>query len=212
MLKAAGILWFSIVFQILVYILVFPAGIQRLITFVYILLFTLWIIWDELKNTTVKSICSLMLCFVAIGVSLANYGLVFKDINGLFSDSCNIGRFISDNLSPDEVIITNADYATVAIMPYISNKVYNPVIRKPMTYMVQDRERFYTVPLDEAMAWMQESFPDRDGVYLIYFVNGGGISGLDTALAEISPLYETAQLLIGFGQSETYKLYYLPFD
>lgn len=203
----------AILYQILIYVFIYPNYISRDLSIIFMILYFLWTQKEGIRDIIGNRFINVMVIFFCLSSSFYHYPEFIKDINGNFSDSKNAGLFILENIADDELIISNGDYSVTAIAPYIpSYSLWNPVTRKTFTFSRQDSSINENTTYEEMIKWIKKDFPTHKDFYLIYIdYNDNYIVGLNEVLQNYRPIYQTEGNLIN-NYNEKYKVFHLKTD
>ena len=143
------ILFTSISFQIVLYILLYDASQQRLYSLAYILLLVIWMQNEDFKELESKQLTwkRRLKNFIIIAIFMLNIINGFRfciipEIKYNYSSSKETAKYINNNLPKDSIIISNKFSYTSAIIPYTKNiKYYNIISQEYFTFFVWDGKK-----------------------------------------------------------------------
>jgi hypothetical protein len=198
----------SLFYQFLVYAFVYVESIQKIITGIFILLWGLWVQWDQIHNKIVHWLYSSMVIFLSLMMMAQLYPEIFLDLTNLYSDSKNIALFINRNIPENSLVITNSDPAASALLPYLDgHTIMNPVTGEKLSYIRWSQDRTHVINDQQLREWIKTNFPEKREVYLIFLDtirNENHIDGIEKFIGSNKPIYQTKGITI---TDEAYDLY-----
>lgn len=206
--KPLLILLVSVFFQLCVYVIIYDFSTQRLLSWAFILIFSLWISWKELPKENLRSAWNLVLSGMAILMLIHFFPEIRADYAGKYSDSKRAAEFIQEEIPENALIVTNSDAVASALVPYLDEqRIWYPITRKWVSYICWNQERFTMISYDEMVERIRLAFPEQDSFYLIYNDPEGYVFGLQAVVDAMTPLYQTKGDVV---TNDTYKIYEFP--
>lgn len=207
---------FSAAAQMLIYVLIVAYTTQRCLTLVFIFIWFLWIVIDEIRVRTARRPESemakptglgqyhLLLLALCLAVTFGTGREVLADYNGVYSDGENAASKIS-GLTGGETVVTAEPARTSILAAYDpSQKYWSSQIGDYVTFTPLNRQwnSDYTfLELEEAVK--NAGIGDADGFYLLASTDAR-MTDLDIWKASWEKLYETEGDTI---TDEKYTLY-----
>lgn len=208
--RPALIAAFSIFYQVAFYAFLFREHTRYLMTWPFIILFSCCICWKGLRSRLLRTYLIIGLLGMTACITYIHGRLIVQDIRMPYSDSKNLGTYLEQNFSEDDLIVCDPDDITMAAIPYLSSQqIWNPVIKSTYTFVKWDAERQEHITVDELLSRINESFPETDHFYLIRG-RSGKIDGIEEYVQNSDLLYETSVVPIEAG--EQYRVFRVDLD
>ncbi len=207
--KQAIIFSGSIICQWAIYTCIIQASPHRVMTIVYIVLFSCWVGLSE-KKTKSKylniAITTLLIIFFGT-LSYLSIHRVRLEITHKYSTGQEIAKYIKSNLTEDYELIGTLDFKVSAILPYLNHqKAWNPTTKQYYSFINWNWERTQTLTPPQLLNNIEQKFLHHKNVYYIY--SGGENEEFKNYLIQnkkIKILYKTKNSTSG----EIYELYQL---
>ncbi len=203
---------FSVAWQLFIYQM-WPASTQRLITWLYILLWVLWVSYDadlmgqiidrcfaKLKtNRKFTYVCIIIIAFMII----MPFEKLTKDYTQEYSDAKDTAKFI-EQLPKEAVIYENTEDFCNSVIPYLKTKqIINPFNGKKASYCDRNKNKAHSCNVDEFLDMCRKKNPNKNEIYLLCSDESNSIENVEEILSNSQIVYRS----IGFVQVENYKLY-----
>ena len=127
-----------------------------------------------------------------------------KALNQSYSDGINAAHFIEENLSADEVFVSDYVPRASTVIAYL-DKEYNFYYAgsgKRTTYADWSKEQERQITLEDLNAWVRTEFPEKEAYYLL--VTRSSCVTQAEKLKECEILYQTKEATT---KGEEYTLY-----
>ena len=213
----AAILLFSVCWQSWMYIYVVNSGNQRYMSWGY--LFIVFIIEtydkeDHILNFKIDKITAgslIMAVFLTISyISLwrVHSSYISNDYTNKYSEAADAADRIN-KLPQGSLIVENCEDFCNSVLPYlITDKVYNPFLKRGATYCDRDPDKRHNMSFDELKAELRSDFPEYNGFYYLCYLEYTQISNQEEALSGLEPVATADEYNL---IRENYKIYYIPF-
>lgn len=123
-------------------------------------------------------------------------------LNGSYSDGANTAKYIEDNLSEDEVLVTTDVALASTIWGFAEeHRAYYAGSGKETSYADWSEEQTRSISWEELMKWVQTNFPEKDSFILINCTTSC-IQGMDLSRGEVLYITEKSS-----ARQEDYTIY-----
>ena len=147
--KLFAITFFSIIFQLTVYIIGYNhwVFVNRIFCAHIILLFAFWVLMNQ-KELSLKTKKSINICLSIFFIFMLMNGLKYciLDVKYNYSSAIETAKYIEKNIDPkDSILITDNDPHVIGLVYYFDGKrnIYSVAHRYNIKYVVWDKELFY---------------------------------------------------------------------
>ena len=173
-IKSLIILFVSIIYQILLYLLLYGASAQRLYSFMLIFLFVIWIQKDEnVENKNSKIMISsyigkaIIAIFLILNIVNGFKIYIKQEINYNYSSSKETANYINNNLPKNSIILCNKTSYTLAIIPHTKNiEYYSLPLNRKFTYVTW-KKNLDEVLNEDYMSRLIDIKTKQDNVYYL---------------------------------------------
>lgn len=173
--KYTIIMCISIIYQVMIYTLIYSVSEQRAATMILIVLLFAWIQKEqEIDNKKKKmKITELLICILLILNMGQSITICAKDIKYKYSASKQTAEYIN-NLEEDAIIIASHVPISSAIIPYTNiEEFWSPQINDFFSYTIWDEKNEIQnqVPIETVIHNINNKFNNQNNVYFIYCYN-----------------------------------------
>lgn len=129
-------------------------------------------------------------------------------LNGIYSDAGNTAAFIRENISPEEIIISDNIPLVSTVLAYLKNyEFYYAGNGQKESYADWSEDQSKVISYEELIGWARETFPDKKEFFLIYTTDSCIYEA--EALGECEVLYQSEN---GTVRGEEYRVLKLRFS
>ncbi len=222
-------IWLCVIWQCLIYALIFGLSLQRASTIVFIVLFYKWI--NAFKYHDVKSALNNLesklkrICWVSLVLINVIGGMLFVgtiDIPHNYSNAHDIANYINNNLEENSIIINGSHVEfTTSIIPYVKKdvKFYHVPGKRYFTFTIWDNMNKLDITFEDIKKFT--TFFDagnKDKFYYIFCTGKGNYFNSAEEIGLIEKLLKNNILVKLYSTnalsffSEDYVLYKLNFS
>ena len=205
-IMAAGAFLFEAVFSVMVYQL----HIWHYIAICFSLIWCFWV-YAGWKNTVGRIIAEGLLVLLGITMFLRwnspeESSSLANAWNGLYSDGVHVAEYMKRNVGKDEIILSTDIIEAATVQAYLGKEYtfFYAGTGETATYANYTEEQSRGIAYEELFAWMTESFPDREYVYLLKSSTNCVHDIPDDVKAKWELCYQTAEET---ARGEEYSLY-----
>lgn len=219
---AAGAFLFETVFSVMVYQL----HIWHYIAICFSLIWTFWVYTTLCNARSGTDNAVEVRRYITIGRKLLSEGLLVllgitmflrwnsqeesssltNAWSGLYSDGVHVAEYMKGNVGKDEIILSTDIIEAATVQAYLGKEYtfHYAGTGETATYANYTEEQSRGITYEELFAWMTESFPDREYVYLLKSPTNCVHDIPDDAKAQWELCYQTAEET---ARGEEYSLY-----
>ena len=199
----------SIIFQLLVYVMVYQYLEQTILITYFIILFCIWIAHYKEENYKENLVLNIILIMISLITLLYSCKMIKRDFFNNYSSSKETAQFINDTIEKGSLIISTDDYTASSIIPYCKDyKFYNPQRRDIFTYVKWDEKRNANVSYEELKDIIKEQQNNNKVYILTSKINLTDVINMFELKNEILPIFYSTQPL---KADEKYCLYEINF-
>ncbi len=207
----------TFLFQFWMYAMAYRYSKHRLIAFVLVIIWGIWINWERngqtkqaLSNFFCKGyryIIGLLLSIVCILALIHDYNTIVEDINEPYSNGKSTAAFIKENIQDDAVVMTDAQPECSSIFPYLNTKEF---IYAPngdfYTFVTWDDRYYMQIGYDDFIKYVTEFDSDERPIYLISAMGHSGIQDAERLSESFELIYQSPYASL---KEEDYQIFIL---
>lgn len=214
-LVMTGSFFFQVVFSIMVYQLHIWHYIS--LCFVYLWMLWVWKLQKEEKKPSDKALdialllaqlwlIALAVCMFISWNSDNEASNLDNALHGLYSDGVNAAAFIEENISEEDILISDNVSMASTVLAYIGDEeCYYAGNCRPASYANYNESQAGTISLSALIEWADEKFPQKQAIILID--SGDSCLTRTDALGTYEMLYHSEQET---ARNEEYTIYRIP--
>lgn len=182
---AFGVLLGSFLFYAAFSAMVYQLHIWHYISLGFVFLWAIWIIWKQMEEKSMldKSGKVMLGLLEGLMILLAVFMTVHWNsqeepsnlnnaLHGVYSDGGNAAAFIRENISPEEIIVTDNIPQASTIVAYLGDyEFYYAGNGKMETYADWSEDQSRSISYGELIDWARKTFPDKKEFFLIQTVD-----------------------------------------
>lgn len=195
--------------------MVYQLHIWHYISLGFVFLWAIWVIWKQMEEKNVlDKTGKVMIGFleglmILLAVFMAGHWNSQEEpsnlnnaLYGVYSDGGNAAAFIKENVSSEEIIVSDNIPMASTIVAYLRDyEFYYAGNGKKETYADWSEEQSRSISYEELIDWARETFPDKKEFLLIQTTDSC-ISGAE-ALESCEVLYQSQDKTV---RGEEYKI------
>ena len=208
----------TLAFQCLFSRLVYELNIWHFISLCFVYIWMLWILGEEKEDFSIKAIktgkwsaCGLQLVLLLLSVFMFgrwNYPNEASSLSnalwGSYSDGVYAARFLQENLSTEEVIVTaNVPYTSTIWGFAKEYRAYFAGSGQLASYADWSKKQSQDISFSQLMEWVAVSFPEKES-FVFIDSNESYVTGAQDHLSENALIYRTAT---PSARQEDYSIY-----
>ncbi|MBQ3625476.1 MAG: hypothetical protein II948_01865, partial [Synergistaceae bacterium] len=205
-LKPILIFCAAIAWQIFISAFIYPAGNYRLNSWLFLLIWLVWVSYDLIDFKNFK-ILILLLYFVNVGAWAQNINTMYIDLRVNYSNAQDAAKVIED-LPKDAVIFENAEDYCNAIIPYLKDKIiYNPFSKSAASYMDRNPALRHSMSYKDFILTCREMFPGINKIFILKSIDINCITGLEENIQGQKKIYSSGRPMVINGEGfEIYEI------
>lgn len=169
---AFGVLLGSFFFYAAFSALIYQLHIWHYISLGFVLIWAVWILWEQMETKNVSDIVSkvtlrilegamilLLICMLMHWNSSEEPSNLNKALHGTYSDGGNAAAFIKENINSDEIIVSDNVPMASTILAYLGNyEFYYAGNGEKESYADWSERQSQTISCEEVLGWARKSF------------------------------------------------------
>ena len=189
---AFGVLLGTFLFYAAFSAMVYQLHIWHYISLGFVFIWSVWVLWKQAEEKKISDKVSrwALRCIEGLLVLLAAFMMVHWDsqeepsnlgnaLHGTYSDGGNTAAFIRENISPDELIISDNIPMASTVLAYLKDyEFYYEGNGRMESYADWSEEQSKKISYAELLGWIKEAFPGKEEFFLIQTkescMEGGG--------------------------------------
>lgn len=178
---AMAVLFGSFLFQAAFSALVYQLHIWHYISLGFVFIWAIWILWKQVQEKGIpgKLEKGALGAIEALLVFLSVFMLIHWNspeepsnlnnaLNGVYSDGGNTADFIRENISYEELIISDNIPMASTILAYLKDyEFYYAGNGQKESYADWSEEQGRTISYEELLAWVREAFPEKEEFFIV---------------------------------------------
>lgn len=176
-----AVLFGSFLFQAVFSVLVYQLHIWHYISLGFVFIWAVWVLWEQLYEKEILSklakgafgAIELLLLFLSI-LMLLHWNTddepsnLRNALNGAYSDGENAATFIEENISSQELIISDNIPMASTILAYLNDyEFYYAGNGQKESYADWSKDQSQSISYEELLAWVKNTFPEKKEFFII---------------------------------------------
>lgn len=171
----------SVLFQAAFSAVIYQLHLWHYISLGFVFIWAVWIMWEQWKDKggedkigrsgLIGQECLLMLLTVCMFLhwnSKEESSNLGQALHGTYSDGGNAAEYIKEQITSDELIISDNVSMASTVLAYLKNyEFYYAGSGEPASYADWSERQSGEISYQELATWVRKAFPDKEGFYIL---------------------------------------------